>query len=524
MTGRHRRLAPVLMVFALAALLRIVLADREDLWADEIFSLAVATGHSLEHPAEAAVPALGDFVEPAGAMPAAAFGRYLEHDLPPAGMTRVVRAVLRSDTSPPLYYLVLSAWTRAAGTTDFALHALSAAFSLATLPLLWLLGLRLGGPRAATIACVLFAVAPVSLYYSVEARMYAMIWFCSTLTAWLSLRLHDRGGIVTLALWVLGTTAGFLTHYFFTFVWAACVVWLALRPGRCPRAWLAGAVAVALLAITPWYLRLPASLAQWRITGHWLDGLPAPGKLVGAPLTLGWALLSGRGVWGGAKAADALAAIVVAAAGLAWLARARRGVRENGRDLVWLWVIAACTGPVVFDLLRGTSTSLIARYALAGMPAGMLLTGLAIGALPVRTGGVALGVLIAAWAPGLRAVFGSGTRAWEPYRQVASELDAWSTPDDLVLVHSIPSGVLGIARYLHPDVPLAAWVGQLGRRRVPADIQTLLAGRRRVALVRIHDVGEPAPEETWLRAHATLLRERKRAGAAIVYFEVPTRR
>ena len=41
-----------------------VLQERHCLWVDELFSLAIATGHSLEHPAAAAKPALGDFVEP----------------------------------------------------------------------------------------------------------------------------------------------------------------------------------------------------------------------------------------------------------------------------------------------------------------------------------------------------------------------------------------------------------------------------------------------------------------------------
>lgn len=524
MKGRYRPLGPVLLVFALAALLRVVLATREDLWADELFSLAVATGHSLEHPAAAAVPALGDFVEPAGAVLPAAFRRYLEHEAPPAGPERVIRAVLRSDTSPPLYYLALAAWTRAAGTSDVALHGLSVVWALATLPVIWLVGRRLGGPREAAIACILFAVAPVSLHYSVEARMYAMLWCVSALTAWLTLRLHDRGGAEMAALWTLASAAGLLTHYFFLFVWAACVAWLVLRPGRCPRPLLAGAVILTLLAVAPWYRELPASLARWRITGHWLAGRPAPAGLLTAPLTLGWSLLSGRGVWGGVKGADTLAAMVVLAAGLAWTRHGRDALLGGGRDLLWLWAIAACIGPVVFDLLRGTSTSLIARYALAGMPAGMLLASLAIGALPARAGLGALVLLVAAWAPGLRAVFGSDGRAWEPYRQVAAELGAWAGPGDLVLVHAIPSGVLGIARYLDADLPMAAWVGQLGRRRVPEDLDALLAGRARVALIRIHDVGEPAPEEAWLRAHATLLRERRRAGAAIVYFAVPSTR
>jgi hypothetical protein len=57
-------LGSVLLVIVVAAVPRLFLAARQDLWADELFSLAVATGHSLEHPASAAVPALGDFVEP----------------------------------------------------------------------------------------------------------------------------------------------------------------------------------------------------------------------------------------------------------------------------------------------------------------------------------------------------------------------------------------------------------------------------------------------------------------------------
>jgi hypothetical protein len=59
---------------------------------------------------------------------------------------------------------------------------------------------------------------------------------------------------------------------------------------------------------------------------------------------------------------------------------------------------------------------------------------------------------------------------------------------------------------------------------VPEDLDALLAGRARVALIRIHDIGEPAPEEAWLRAHATLLREEERASATVVYFAVPSTR
>ena len=71
---------------------------------------------------------------------------------------------------------------------------------------------------------------------------------------------------------------------------------------------------------------------------------------------------------------------------------------------------------------------------------------------------------------------------------------------------------------------MAAWVGQLGRRRIPDDIAALLEGHGRVAFVRLHEVGEPAPEETWLRANATLAGEDDRAGVPILYFAAPSTR
>ncbi len=517
-------LRPVLLVIAVAALLRVSQASSQDLWADELFSLAIATGHSLEHPASAAVPELNDFTEPAAAVPPATFRRYLEHESPPAGPRQVIRAVLLSDTSPPLYYLALAAWTRAAGTTDFAVHFFSVAWALATMPLIWLLGCRLGGPRVALIACVVYALAPVSLYYAVEARMYSMLWFLSALTAWLTLRLHDRGGSAALASWTLVSGAGLLTHYFYVFVWAACLLWVLLRPGRCSPVQLAGAALAALILVAPWYQLVPDSLARWRITGNWLDGRPQAAKLLSAPLTLGWSLLSGRGVWGGVKVVDTVGALLVLALGLALLRRGWAAVIGGGRDLIWLWAIASCVGPVVFDLFRATSTSMIGRYALAGMPAAVLLTALAIGTLPVRAGVGALALLVGTWAPGLSDVFGHRARAWEPYRLAAARVGAWAGPGDLVIVHSIPSGVLGIARYLRADVPIAAWVGQLGRRRMPGDLMALVSGRERVALIRIHEVGEPAPEEAWLRANTTVLRDEKRDGAVIVYFALAATR
>src|ERR1700746_3360887 len=75
---RRRNFYLLLVVFGLTAVMQITVAGRSGLWADEVFWLAMATGHSLEHPAAATDPTRGDFVEPDHPVKAAEFCRYLK--------------------------------------------------------------------------------------------------------------------------------------------------------------------------------------------------------------------------------------------------------------------------------------------------------------------------------------------------------------------------------------------------------------------------------------------------------------
>ena len=78
-----------------------------------------------------------------------------------------------------------------------------------------------------------------------------------------------------------------------------------------------------------------------------------------------------------------------------------------------------------------------------------------------------------------------------------------------------------MARYVRRDIPIASWVVGLGLRQVPADLQLLLTGHRRVALVKIHYLHLPSPAEAWLQEHARLVRRDTfpQSGAEVLYFE-----
>ena len=517
-TAPERRLAApavfgvLLATIVLAGLaLRIGLIGRSGLWADEFFSLAIATGHSLEHPAAAADASLGDFVEARGALPPSGYARYLEHETPAAGPGRVVRAVLLSDTSPPLYYLTLYAWTRAFGTGDAALRLLSVAFWLACLPPLCSLARRVSGRNAVLPACLLFCASPLCLHYATEGRMYSMLWFLVMTTASLTLGLHRRrrSALLMWSSWVFASSCGMLTHYFFVFPWAGCVAWLFIHPGRSRRSILVAAVCIMGLAIGPWYANVPRSLGAWRVTGDWLKIGPDSYNPAQSFLRLFWNYFSPDA---GSASKFLMCAVL---ASLICLVAWRDSLRwfSTRRQLLWFWLLASTTGPFVFDLLRGTFTVTYPRYSISGMPAAYLLAAVALNRLGDHAR-VIYGVLfVAAWSFGIRNEWRQDSRALSPYRQAAAVLSKDTDLTDVVIIHSIPSGVVGLSRYMEPyftgtkGPDVAAWVGQLGRRRVPQDIESLAEGRRRVRFVNIHAVGEPSHEDDWLRRNGTIVRD-----------------
>lgn len=516
----RRTLAGLLVaLWMVGAGVRGSLVGRDGVWADEAFSLAMATGHSLEHPPALADPARFDYMEPAGPVSPAALRRFLEHD-ELGDVRRVVRAVLLSDTNPPLYYVLLYAWTRALGTTDSALRLFSVLWALLTVPLLWSLARQLGGRRAGLVACVLYLAAPLSVYYSTEGRMYSLVWFLVTANAWVVLRLRYARHVGRLtALWVLVGAAGLLTHYLYSLVWAACAVWLFLHPRRFSRRALIGGAALTLLLVLPWYVLALVAAPSWRVTQNWILTPSWNGRfrdMVDLPLSY----LSAHGPWGGPSWSRrvALGTAVLLAALFGWTLQWR--LITARRQLLWLWLAAALAGPLASDALRGTFSAGQVRYAAAGFPAFVLLVGLLVSRLRP---GLVLGVLLlllVPWAYGDRAIV-RARAPWEPLRGIAQQLDAQARPGDLVILHSIPSGVAGVARYMQSETPVLPWVGQLRQRRVPEDVETFSAGYRRVVLVVIHEVGEPVPEETWLRAHARVTDETQMGSGRIVYFVPP---
>lgn len=178
---------------------------------------------------------------------------------------------LRRDGHPPLYYFLLHFWMEVVGSGDFAVRALSGVLSLATLPLAWFAGKRVGGRTAAWCTVLVIGLSPYAFRYATEARMYALIMLFVT-GGYLALRRSlETPSLARLAI-VTAITAGLvLTQYWDLYLVAVVAGGLAYRWRRASdptvrraagRAFLA--VATGALAFVPW---LPVFVDQFGHTG-----------------------------------------------------------------------------------------------------------------------------------------------------------------------------------------------------------------------------------------------------------------
>ena len=176
------------------------------------------------------------------------------------------------------------------------------------------------------------------------------------------------------------------------------------------------------------------------------------------------------------------------------------------------------TWQVFVDALQGTYTSAIARYALAALPATIALFGGVLAAFPGRRPAAWIVALAVVWAAAMVPFVRGTSRAGEPFEAAALAAAERVGTDGLVLVHGIPSSVVGMAHYMPDSTPVAAWVGQLGERRMPDDLIRLVQDRDTVALADMHSVGEPMPQKPWLERHRRLFRTSPFQDATFYYF------
>lgn len=96
--------------------------------------------------------------------------------------------MLRTENNPPLYFLLIKAWTGCVPLEEAWLRVPSALFSVLTVWPLFLLARRLGNTAMALAASLLFTFNNHQYGFAHEVRGYSLLLLLTTLAAWLVVR------------------------------------------------------------------------------------------------------------------------------------------------------------------------------------------------------------------------------------------------------------------------------------------------------------------------------------------------
>jgi 4-amino-4-deoxy-L-arabinose transferase-like glycosyltransferase len=365
--------ARALVLVALAATLRLATVDAHMFWWDEWLTVTNARGlHSESLPA------------------------YLAADAVPQLNTldRIRLSNLQSDGGNSiLHYVLLHYWSLRFGSSELAARFPSVLAGVATVIVLWRLGITLVGPQPAFVSALLAAGSPLLIRYSQEARGYSLATLLATGAIYAYVQFRSGGR----RLWVPvhGAALGLALLSHFLVVGLAVALWLdallSRERQRVLRLMTAHALAGVLVAIwlvgldgseglrrmqernSSYRLRASQSAAHetfvlpptagnmargWvQMTSH-MAGVPF--QLFGVRLGVGWPLL--------------LAPVVLTAFGL------RRSERADAR----LTLLLAASAPAFASFLALRSGHTIAfqqLYAVWATPFVCLLIGTGLASL-----------------------------------------------------------------------------------------------------------------------------------------------
>jgi len=133
------------------------------------------------------------------------------------------------DAHPPLFYLLLKAWGTIFGWSEFALRSLSAILVSLAVGGMLLVVRKLFTNRVALVVLPFIVLAPFTLRYGYEIRMYALVIFIGVLATLVMMYAVEQKKIRYWALYAVLVALGMLTLYMSVVVWLAHAIWLFVR-------------------------------------------------------------------------------------------------------------------------------------------------------------------------------------------------------------------------------------------------------------------------------------------------------
>jgi mannosyltransferase len=287
------------------------------------------------------------------------------------------------DLTPPLYYVITWLIERF-GDSVLGLRLVSLLAGVAAVPLTYELGRITVGRRAAVVGAAVMAFSPYLIFYSTEARAYALLMAVLLASAVALLRALETRDRRWWAAYAALSCAAMYTHYIAAFLLLGQLIWAGLTHRDALRALVISNLAAAV-GFVPW---LPTLIKETRSAGEQVIGIVQPFNFAAVRSDLGhW-------VFGHPyltlSAVPGPVAIVLLAAGCAvGVAGVALRVRDGGLRVApaepWLPLVLALSMPVGLTVWSAFRPSVWDdRDLIASWPGLALVIGALVGRAPGR--------------------------------------------------------------------------------------------------------------------------------------------
>lgn len=247
-------------IFLIALGLRLIRIAGADLWRDEAFSVRAADQRIIE-----------------------------------------TIKIIAKDTAPPLHSIILHYWIELFGTSELSVRMPSLIFGMLTFYyFLKLAKLVLKEDWQVYLASIFFAINPVLIWYSQEARSYSMLVFFASASLHYSLKIFNQktNRTVDLIVLFLLTTFGLYTHNLFIFVapvnFLTTVIYLkgrinlqALKNSKKEYIKILIPYILASIVFLPWFIIILKQISTVSEGGFWLklEPIRSPLGFIGSMFT-----------------------------------------------------------------------------------------------------------------------------------------------------------------------------------------------------------------------------------------------
>jgi uncharacterized membrane protein len=440
-----------------------------------------------------------------------------------AGMISNLRT---TDVHPPLYFSVLWATVHVFGSGEMAVRLPSIIAGALVVPMLYLLGKEAYDQRTGVVAAAVGSVAPIMVWYSQEARMYALLMLFGVIALWAQVRICKRGGRLPWVIYAVASIALVWTQYFGALQIVVQqlaflgVMWSRYRRGEPVRELMIG-WAVTLFAIIVWLAPLVPFAHQQFVVNQ------TGGKGFGGPQQVGNATaLSGNhlsiyaaianviwAVWGyHSNAAMALLAAMWPLGMLFALVLLGRRHRQVTSLLVGAVVIP---GAVMFALGTVKRNLFDIRYLSTGVPVLFVLIARMVTGISRKFTTVVIGtsLVIATMLVGLidQQYNGTNPRTYD-FRQALLPVEALARPGDVILYD--PADLREVVSYYAPKPVLEP----VGARPNQAAGHAVFVVASPSLMNGPSDAAALSKALTSLRAHGRLVQHRQLANVEIWEF------